>query len=218
MFLPHFSAAFAGKRIAPRPSLGWFVAACQLPDLVWPFFVLAGWERVAIAPGNTAYTPLAFEHYPWTHSLLMVAVWGIALGALYGLRARDGRGAVVLALVVVSHWVLDWISHGPDLPLVPWSDVTYGLGLWRSVPATLAVEVGLFAAALAWYVRGTAARDRVGRVGLWALAAILLLAFAGAALGPPPPNATTVAASALFIWLLIPLSAWIDKHRVSGGT
>lgn len=218
MFLPHFGAAFAGRAAFRRPNLGWFIAACQLPDLIWPLFVLGGVERLAIDPGNTAYTPLDFQHYPWTHSLLMVVGWGAALGALYFLRARNGRGAALIAAVAVSHWVLDWISHDPDLQLVPWSDARYGLGLWNSVPATLAVELGLFAPAVYAYVRVTSARDRIGSVGLWSVVGLLLVSMLGAAFGPPPPDARTVAVSALLIWLFVPLTTWIDNHRVARGT
>ena len=213
MFLPHFGAAFAAKAAASRPNLGWLVAAGQLPDLIWPLLLLGGVERMALDPGNTAYTPLDFQHYPWTHSLLMVAVWGAALGALYFARAKDRRGAAMIAAVVVSHWVLDWISHGPDMPLVPWSDARYGLGLWNSVPATLVVELGLFGLAVFAYVRVTSARDRIGSVGLWAVVTLLLVSMLGAAFGPPPPDVRTVALSALLIWLFVPLTTWIDNHR-----
>src|SRR5688572_6339507 len=122
MFIGHFAVALAAKRVAPGTSLGWLFAACQLPDLIWPVFLLTGVERARVAPGDTAFTPLAFEHYPWSHSLLMMVGWGVLLGAAYMLRDRDGRAALTLALLVVSHWVLDWITHRPDMPLVPGSD------------------------------------------------------------------------------------------------
>ena len=86
MFIGHFAVALAAKRAAPRASLGWLVVACQLPDLIWPVLLLAGIERARIEPGNTAFTPLAFDHYPWSHSLLLVVIWGAALAALYRLR------------------------------------------------------------------------------------------------------------------------------------
>jgi hypothetical protein len=76
MFLGHFGLAFAAKRLAPRTSLGTLGGASQWVDLVWPVLVLAGIEEVRIAPGDTAYTPLAFVHYPWTHSLLLAVAWG----------------------------------------------------------------------------------------------------------------------------------------------
>jgi MFS superfamily sulfate permease-like transporter len=140
MFVGHFGVALASKRAAPQVSLGWLFAACQLADLLWPVLVLAGVEHFRIDPGNTAVTPIAFDHYPWSHSLVMNVLEGAALGAIYFALRRDRRGALVIALLVVSHWVLDWITHRPDMPLAPWSDVKLGLGLWSSVAATVVVE------------------------------------------------------------------------------
>ena len=187
MFIGHFAVALAAKRIAPKTSLGWLFAACQLPDLLWPVFLLTGVERARIAVGDTAFTPLAFDHYPWSHSLVMMIGWGVLLAAAYMLRHRDSRSAMVLALLVVSHWVLDWITHRPDMPLVPGSDARYGLALWNSVPATLAVETILFVAGAALYTGATRARDRTGRIAWLGLIAFLLLVFAANAFSPPPP-------------------------------
>jgi hypothetical protein len=36
MFIGHFAAALAAKRVAPATSLGTLFAAAQLLDLVWP--------------------------------------------------------------------------------------------------------------------------------------------------------------------------------------
>jgi membrane-bound metal-dependent hydrolase YbcI (DUF457 family) len=144
MFLGHFAIGFAAKRAAPRASLGTLFLAAQFIDLLWPLLVLAGIERVRIAPGITVVTPLDFEHYPWSHSLLMVLVWGVLFAGVYFLIRRDRRTSLVLGLAVVSHWVLDWLTHRPDLPLAPGAE-RVGLGLWNSFAGTLIVEVGLFA-------------------------------------------------------------------------
>jgi membrane-bound metal-dependent hydrolase YbcI (DUF457 family) len=159
--------------------------------------VIAGVERVAIAPGATAFTPLDFEHYPYSHSLLMSVVWGGAFGAAYVALTRDWRGAIVLDVVVVSHWVLDAITHRPDLPLTLDGGSRIGLGLWNSVPGTLAVELAL-----------------VGGAGFLAFLVFLLFIYAGAAFGPPPPSAAAVAWSDMAQWLVILWAMWIDRHRV----
>src|SRR6476646_1706751 len=119
MFIGHFAVAMATKPAAPRTSLGWLFAAAQFPDLLWPVFLLTGIEHARIAPGDTAFTPLAFDHYPWSHSLLMVVMWGVSLGVLYRLRGGDTRASLVIGALVVSHWVLDWVTHRPDLLLLP---------------------------------------------------------------------------------------------------
>src|SRR5215468_3832958 len=117
MFIGHFALGFAAKRAAPRVQLAALFGAAQLADTLWPFFVAAGVEHVRIAPGDTAFTPLAFDSYPWSHSLLLV-VWGVAFGYIYRRfgRERTPTAAIVLALLVVSHWILDFATHRADMP------------------------------------------------------------------------------------------------------
>src|SRR5574341_1272224 len=57
VFIGHYGVGFAAKRAAPQVSLGWLMTAPLLLDLLWPIFLLAGWEQVRIEPGNTAFTP-----------------------------------------------------------------------------------------------------------------------------------------------------------------
>ena len=213
MFIGHFAVAMAAKRAAPRVSLGWLFAACQLPDLLWPILLLTGTERARVDPGNTAFTPLAFDHYPWSHSLLMVAVWGVVLAALHRMRHGTTRGAAVLVGLAVSHWILDWVTHRPDLPLVPGGGPEFGLELWSSVIGTLVVEGLLFALGVWLYARATVARDGVGRWAWIALVVFLVVIQAGNAFGPPPPNISGVAVAGLAIWLLVLWGGWIDRHR-----
>lgn len=212
MFLGHFGAALAAKPLAPRASLGTLVAAALFLDLVWPALVLVGVERVRIDPGNTAVTPLDFEHYPVTHGLVAVVAWAVAFGAVYAWRTGWRRGAVVAGALVASHWVLDLVVHRPDLPVV-WSGPKVGLGLWRSVPATLAVELAVFVGGLLLYARATAPRDAVGRYALAGFVALLLGIYAANLLGPPPPSARAVGAAGLGLWLFVLWAAWIDRHR-----
>jgi hypothetical protein len=214
VFIGHFAVALAAKRAAPKVSLGTLFVACELVDLIWPAFLLFGLERASIHPGITAFTPLEFLHYPWTHSLLMAAAWGLLFGLIYFVMKRNVGNAFVVGAVVLSHWFLDALAHRPDLPLLPGGEVRVGLGLWHSVPATLAVEGALFAAGLALYLRTTVAQDRAGRWGLWALVAFLLVAYAGAAFGPPPPSMAAVAWVGLAGGVIFSAwGYWVDRHR-----
>ena len=212
MFLGHFAVALGAKRVAPQASLGALVAAAQLIDLVWPALILAGVEVVRIDPGNTAYTPLDFVSYPFTHGAASVLLWAAASGAAYWAWRRDRAGAWVVAGLVVSHWLLDALTHRPDLPLWP-GGPKVGLGLWSSVPATVAVEGLLFAAGAFLYYRTTRWKDGVGRFGLYAFLALLLLIAAASLLGPPPPSVQAIGAAGLLLWLFVPLAAWVDRHR-----
>lgn len=213
MFLGHFAVALGAKRIAPHASLGTLVAAAQLIDLAWPALVLAGVEVVRIDPGNTAYTPLAFESYPYSHGAAPVLLWAALLGGAYLWRRRYPAGAWTVAGLVASHWLLDWLTHRPDLPLWP-GGPRAGLGLWNSVPGTVAVETGLFLAGALLYVRTTRWRDAVGRFGLYAFLALLLAISVANLVGPPPPSVEAIGWAGLGLWLFVALAAWIDRHRV----
>jgi len=167
-----------------------------------------------ITPGITAFTPLDFVHYPWTHSLLMCALWALAMGALYWALRGDKVAAMLIGAVVLSHWFLDAIVHRPDLPLAPESDVKIGLGLWNSIGGTLALECAMFALAVWFYAAGSRARDRIGQYGFLAIVALLVVSYISAAFGPPPPSVAAIAWVGLAGGIVFgALGYWIDGHR-----
>lgn len=212
MLLGHIAVGFAARRAAPRASLTMLVFAAQFVDLLWPLLLWTGVERVRIAPGNTVFSPLEFENYPVSHSLLLTLVWAVPLALLYWWKTGYVRGAWCVAVAVTSHWVLDFLSHGPDLPLFP-SGPRYGLGLWNHPVATMTIEGLMFAVGLGFYLSGTRAKGWMGHLSLWSLVAILTLLYVGSATGPPPPNVTALkivgTAFALFLFWFW----WVDRTR-----
>lgn len=212
MFVGHLAVALGAKRVAPRVSLGWLVGAAFGLDLLWPLFLLLGVERVVIEPGNTAFTPLHFESYPWSHSLVMVCVWAALLGWVAQRRVQQTGTAWVIGAVVISHWILDWITHRPDLPLWPAGPVA-GLGLWQSVGGTLAVEGGMLAIGVLLYTAGTRAKDAIGTWALVGLLGLTGVIWVSGPWSPPPPSATAIAMVGLAMWLFPVWAAWIDRHR-----
>lgn len=118
-----------------------------------------------------------------------------------------------MAALVVSHWLLDFIVHRPDLPLWPAGGPRVGLNAWSSLSVTLACELALFAAGVALYLRHTRAVDAVGRWALWGLLACLLLVYAGNLFGEVPPDVVTLAWAGQAQWLLVLWGWWVDRHR-----
>ncbi len=213
MFIGHNAVGFASKRAVPRVSLGWLMAAPMLVDLIWPVFLLLGIEHVRIRPGMTQLTPLDFYDYPWTHSLAMSLAWAAAYALLYFAISRYGRGALILGLGVLSHWVLDFVVHRPDLPLWP-GGPKVGLGLWNHPIAELGIEAALFAIGILLYRDATRPIDRTGSVAMWAFILVLAAIFVVNAGGnAAPPSAKVVAWTALSLWLLPFWAAWFDRHR-----
>jgi hypothetical protein len=214
MLLGHYAAGLAAKKFAPKTNLGLLVLAAVFLDLIWPLFLSLQWESVVIAPGTTEVTPLFFVHYPWSHSLLMSAAWGLGLGGLYFALTRYGTGAIVLGLLVVSHWFLDAPMHQPDLPLVPWSETMVGFALWNSVPLSFLIEYGLLAGGVYLYATSTHARTRMGRWGLIAFAVLGAFVYVANFLGPPPPGITALILGACAVQaLFILLALWTDRGR-----
>ncbi len=214
MFIGHFAVGFAGKRFAPRASLAALLLAALFADVLWPILVAIGAEEVRIAPGATAYTPLEFVSYPWSHSLLMLIIWGGLFAAYYRGKPDGARTGFVLGILVVSHWVLDWITHKPDMPLWP-RGPKLGLGLWNSVYGTMAVEILMFVVGVAIYTKSTRARDRIGSVGWWALVVMVGGFYMSDSLsGSTPPSVSAIWISALIATAVtLVWAGWVDRHR-----
>jgi hypothetical protein len=218
MFVGHFGVAFAARAAVPDtetrrgPSLGtWFIAA-QFLDLVWPVLVIVGVEQVKIAPGITEVMPLDFENYPWSHSLVMSAVWAFVVGGLWYLARKRGGCALLVGLVVMSHWVLDWIAHRPDMPIGIHGPFV-GLGLWNSRLGTILVEGMMFSVGVWLYTRSTRPLDARGRWTFACLVAALSLAYVATHFAPPPPSPAAIAWSDNGQWLLVAWAYWVDRHR-----
>lgn len=212
MLAGHLAVALGTKKYEPALPLWALVGAVFWLDLLWPILLLLGAEVVRVHPGDTAFTNLEFVSYPWTHSLAMAAVWSMLAAALTRVLGHSWRQGAILGALVLSHWVLDFVTHRPDLPLWPGGPLV-GLGLWNSVPGTFVVEGGLYLGAIALYVRSTERRDGVGRYSLIALTALIGLLWASQPWSPPPPSSTAVAWGAVVLWLTLPWAGWIDRHR-----
>jgi membrane-bound metal-dependent hydrolase YbcI (DUF457 family) len=216
MFIGHYAVALAAKKAAPRTSLGTLFLAAQFLDILWPLMLLAGLEHVRIDPGNTPFTPLDFYDYPITHSLAGALIWSLLFGGLYRLIRRDARGAVVVGACVFSHWVLDFITHRPDLPLWFTGSTRVGAGLWNSVGGTFVVEAGMYAAGVALYLKTTTRKDRTGVFAFWGLIVFLFAVYCANIFGPPPPDAGMIAIAGNAGWIFILWAYWADAHRTAG--
>lgn len=213
MFIGHFAAGLAAKKVDASPSLGTLFMASQFIDLLWPVFLILGLESVKIDPGNTAFTPLDFISYPFTHSLAGTVLWSVLFGFVYYLRKKHIKTAVLLAVLVLSHWLLDFFTHRPDLLLVPGINLKAGMGLWNSVPATIILEGLLFVSGIYLYLRVTKSSNRTGSISFWSLIVFLVIIYISNVIGPPPPSEEAIGYVGLSQLLLVWWGYWIDRNR-----
>jgi hypothetical protein len=212
MFIGHYAVGLASKQFAPRSSLAALIAAPILLDLIWPLFLLFGWEHVSIVPNANPFLRLQFDSYPISHGLIAVLGWATLYASIYFGVTRYLAGTIAIWIGVASHWLMDYVVHRPDLQLYAQSR-QYGFGLWQHRWITMALEFGLFAIAIWMYQRRTRAKDTIGRYAFAAFVGCLLLAYAAAAFGPPPSSVKKLAVITLLTSLAIPWAWWIDKHR-----
>jgi hypothetical protein len=203
MFVGHFGVGFGGKRLAPRTSLGTLVLSAMLADLLGFTFVALGIEHIGIQRGITRVNALNLYDFAWSHSLLMDVVWGALLAGGYFLFRRYSRGAWVIFAVVLSHWVLDWLSHRPDMALAPGFHRYFGLGLYNSPLGLLIVEGAIWIAGIITYLRTTRSKGVAGNLvlglGIVIFTALWLLSFNGA----PPPSIHVLIVVDLFLFPLV---------------
>jgi membrane-bound metal-dependent hydrolase YbcI (DUF457 family) len=214
MLVGHFAVGLAAKRIEPAVSVGTLVLASMFADLLWCVFLFAGIEHVQFKPGMGAANYFGASDIALSHSLLMDGIWAALLAAAYFLRRRNPRGAWLIFAAVLSHWLLDWISHRPDMPLSPGVHRYFGLGLWNSVPAAILVEGGFWLVAVVLYARATHARKRTGVYAYWIVVGILTLAWYNNLTGPPPRDPHTAPiASFVFFSLAVAWAYWMNRVR-----
>jgi hypothetical protein len=214
MFIGHFGTAFAAKKIDQKPSLGTLLFASQFVDLLWPVFILMGIEIVKIEPGNTAFTPLNFIYYPFSHSLLAAIFWSLVFGFVYYIIKKNVRTSVLLGVLVVGHWMLDFIVHRADLPLVPWSNYKVGLGLWNSLPLTIIIEGLIFLTGAWMYISVVKTNNKRAFYRIWGLLIFLVVIYINNIFAGPPPSDKAIGLVGLSQWIIIAWGYWIDKVKV----
>jgi len=214
VFVGHFAVGLAAKRAAPKVSLATLILAAALSDVLWILFFPAGLEKVEIQPGLMVANSLNLVYIPFSHSLLMDAVWGGLFGGIYFLFRRDARGAWVIFAAVLSHWILDVATHRPDMPLAPGIDARFGLGLWNSRASTFIVEGGLWFGAVLLYASATRPKSRIGSVAFWTMIALLTALWAISLRGDPPPSLSQLAiANTVFFTVVVAWAYWMNRNR-----
>lgn len=177
MFIGHYGACFVLKRLEPRVPLWVLFLAVQLVDIAWGPLIFAGVERAEVTTAYRGSLPLELVYMPYTHSLVAALVWTAAAFAATRYFARGigppTRIGLVVAVAVLSHWLLDFVVHRPDLPL--YDDAhKVGLALWNWPLAALALETVCYFGAWWVYCRTTPPPEPRARRGFLLLGVAVL--------------------------------------------
>ena len=216
MFVGHYATALVLKKYEKRASLGALFLAVQFVDILFFPLVLLGIERINIVENHTQSTHFELEYMPYTHSLVGSFLWAAAAYVVFRwVVVKQKSVALVMALAVFSHWILDLVVHTPDLPL--WSDSSpkLGFGLWHNAIAVYTLEAILLLAATWIYLKSTTANSKTGQYGMGVFVVFLLLVNLMNVFGPLMDDSKlNIAVSALVSYFLFAAIAfWLDRKR-----
>jgi membrane-bound metal-dependent hydrolase YbcI (DUF457 family) len=215
MFVGHYGVSLALRPKAKDVSLGWLFLAAQWLDVIWAVLVLGGIEKLRVAPGFLPASSFDLYYMPFTHSLVAALFWSALAILAFRIAKYPLVSSLIVGITVFSHWVLDFVAHGPDLPLLTYAH-TVGLGLWRFRLATFLTEALLLIVGLAIYLKFSKARNRLGTWGMPVYVFLLVVINIWNLYGAPPdPNSIpTLVVSAEVAYLLFALIAgWLDRTR-----
>lgn len=220
MFIGHYGIGLALKKVEPRLSLGLLIFGAVMLDILFGLFLLAGVEHAKIVPGATVVSPFEFYDYPISHSALGAVAWAIVVFLAYWLWSKGDRSsrkmpAFILAVAIFSHFILDAISHTPDMTIFGNNSTKLGLSLWNSLAGTMIIELGLLFSGIALYSRATCSISSPGKYGLALLVLILMVLYIGNIFGPPPPDMISVGVITTIGQLaLVAVAFWVDRNRI----
>ncbi len=150
----HAAAALVVKRIFPDVPMLWILISVQFMELIWVVLNFLGIERTSTEKEVADVSDIHLEYMPYSHSVATMT--GMAFLAWFMIAVVLHKPDIGLAvgIGIVSHLLLDLLSHGRDIALTPFTRPKIGLGLYSRLPIpAFFVEVG-FGLACWWIYRG----------------------------------------------------------------
>jgi len=218
MFAGHLAVGLVLKKIDHRINLAWLFFATLFHDFLLGIFTLLGLEQILI-PTNYAQVHYLMFDFRYSHSLIASILWsllgfGITYVVLHKWTNKERvQASIAIALSVFSHFVLDWIVHVPDLPLLGADSPKLGLGLWENLPLALALETILVLIGFIFYLTTIKPKSNLARYGLGGLLLfVTVMTIMGMWFATTPPPMMGAAMSWIFQpFLICGLAYWFDK-------
>ena len=131
----HAATALLIKRRYPSVSMVPLLVSVQAMELAWVGLNYLGVERTTTEPAVRSVADIHLSYMPFSHSVATAVA--AALCAWLIVEKGLGRAALgrAIAIGIVSHLVLDLVTHAPDIAVWPGSPLpALGLGLYNRAP------------------------------------------------------------------------------------
>ena len=215
MLTGHYGPAFIIKAIDKKVALWMLFIAVQVPDIFWGTFILTCIEKARL---NTELlsNPLELYYMPYSHGLLSSLIYSllaVVLLLLFPYFRKNKASAWWIGAAIFSHWVLDFLSHRPDLPVIG-NTMKIGLGLWNYPLAAVIVEGGIFLGGAIWYAVKSGGFKRTATWVFWLFISLSLVMSSVRELIMSPVNINSVAVSALCFYVFATLVIYyVEKNE-----
>ena len=149
----HAATALIVKRRFPTAPMIWLLISVQLMELLWVLFNYVGLEKTITEPSVKSVSDIHLTFMPYSHSIASAVA--LAILALLIARGFQPAAGVALGVGVLSHLILDLITHAPDIQIAPGiNQPKFGLGLYSAAPlAAFVIEI-VYGVFCWWVYRG----------------------------------------------------------------
>ena len=141
--IDHAATALLLKRRYPMVPLVPLLLSVQAMELAWVLLNYLGIERTTTEPVVRYVGDIHLAYIPYSHSVLTVIAAAIVVW-IAGAIAGNSRLGMVIGLGILSHLVLDLLTHNGDIALGPYAGAPkYGTFLYGRYPlVAFLVELG----------------------------------------------------------------------------
>jgi membrane-bound metal-dependent hydrolase YbcI (DUF457 family) len=153
--IDHAATALLIKRRFPEEPIAPLLISVQLMELLWVGLNLAGIERTTTEPVVRSVADIHLSYMPWSHSIATSLAYAAVAWLLCGAVLHRPRLGLAVAIGIVSHLVLDLLTHARDIAIAPGIESPMlGLGLYAAFPMGAFVLEMLYGVFCWWVYRG----------------------------------------------------------------
>jgi hypothetical protein len=151
----HAATALIIKRRFPAAPMVLLLISVQLMELLWVLFNYVGLEKTTTEASVKSVSDIHLAFMPYSHSIVSAVAMAVMVWLIFAKGLGKPAVGVALGIGVLSHLVLDLITHAPDIQIAPYiNEPKFGLGLYGAAPlAAFVVEI-LYGIFCWWVYRG----------------------------------------------------------------
>lgn len=147
----HAVTALIIKKRYPKVPLLWLLLSVQFIEILWVLFNYLGIEKTSTDAIVNSVSEIHLEYMPYSHSLAASLVFALVAWLIMRNVYKGQSVAIAIAIGVLSHIVLDVLTHTRDISIIPFLlEQKVGLGLYAIPLVAFFVETAY--GLLCWWI------------------------------------------------------------------